>query len=159
MINLELYTDGSCNNNPHHASHGISAWAFVLEYKGVTIKEDVGFEHPSTSGRAEMLAVLNGLKYIFKKHKNESVFLNVFSDSEYVVKAFTERRIDRWKEIDFDNIKNPEIWIKLDDLLNSTKRIKVKFNHVKGHNGHTQNERCDELATIARKEYIKFLEN
>lgn len=141
---VRLYTDGSCHGNP-----GPGGWAAILEY-GDKTRELTGNDPATTNNRMEMMAVLEGLRAL-----KEPCIVDVWTDSRYVVdgmKSWLAGWKKRgWKTASKQPVKNEEIWRALDD---EASRHTVTWNWVKGHDGHPQNERCDELANeaIARLE-------
>lgn len=148
MDKYQIWTDGSCNNNPSHATQGFGGWGFVLIQNDKVIFEDLGFEKETTSNRMEMLAVIKGLNYV--SHSHPDIKIEVYSDSAYVVNCFIERWYIRWQEMDWDEVKNSDLWKEMLSLYHS-KFLRVKFVKVKGHSGVVHNERADYLAGQARK--------
>ncbi len=146
---IDIWTDGSCNNNKKHENCGIGGWAFSVIKDGETIFEDLGYEESTTSTRMEMEAVIQALKYAHKNKINERI--NIHSDSAYVVNCFLEKWYIRWIEMDWDDIKNRDKW---EEMLHYTRLLKIKFVKVKGHSGIENNERVDFLAGEARKYLI-----
>ena len=90
----------------------------------------------------ELLAVIKGLEAI----KWHPATVYVVSDSSYVVKAINERWLAKWKSKGYAKVKNPDLWMRLEPLLNMHN---VTFYWIKGHAGHPENERCDALAVAA----------
>ena len=140
MEKVVIYTDGACSGNP-----GPGGWGTILMYKE-HMKERSGGKKETTNNIMELTAVIEGLKLL--KYPCE---VELYSDSAYVVNAFTQGWIDRWVENNWktagkDPVKNQELWQELYDL---TKVHKVKFNKVKGHSDNKYNNRCDELARKA----------
>lgn len=133
---VELYTDGACSGNP-----GPGGWGAILRY-GAHEKELTGGERDTTNNRMELMAVIKGLEALKKPSR-----VVVYTDSKYVADGATEwlkgwkRR--GWKNAAKDPVKNAGLWQKLDELL---AQHRVTFAWVKGHAGHPENERCDELA-------------
>ena len=148
MDKYQIWTDGSCNNNPSNATKGFGGWGFVLIKNDKVIFEDLGFEKETTSNRMEMLAVIKGLNYV--THSQPNIKIEVYSDSAYVVNCFIERWYIRWQEMDWDEVKNSDLWKEMLYLYHS-KLLRVKFVKVKGHSGVVHNERADYLAGQARK--------
>ncbi|MBN2327641.1 MAG: ribonuclease HI [Candidatus Omnitrophica bacterium] len=145
-----LYTDGACSGNP-----GPGGWAFILHHVPTGgEKEESGGEAETTNNRMEMQAVIEGLKRLKRPTK-----VHVVTDSSYVKNGITQW-IHAWKRNGwkrkvknrFEPVKNEELWKEMDRL---TQIHDVTFEHVRGHAGHPQNERCDELAVDA---YQKFLD-
>ena len=100
----------------------------------------------TTNNRMELMAVIAGLEAL-----NRPCEVELYSDSQYVVNAFNQHWIEGWikkgwKRGKNEQVKNVDLWKR---LLAAKEPHKVKFIWVKGHNGHPQNERCDELATGA----------
>ncbi len=138
---IDLYTDGGADPNPGKGGYGV-----ILHWKGHIKELSQGYEL-TTNNRMELLAVITGLEAI-----NTKANVNVFSDSKYVVDAIEQGWAKKWKAKNWYRTKkekaiNPDLWERL--LVAIDRHNNVKFNWVKGHNGHPQNERCDELATQA----------
>jgi len=139
---VELYTDGACSGNP-----GPGGWGCILRFKG-TEKELYGGENPTTNNRMEMMAVLSGLNALTRP-----CAVAVYTDSEYVKKGMTEWlrgwKARGWKTADKKPVKNDDLWKALDEAAG---RHRVTWHWVRGHNGHPENERADELARRGSKE-------
>ena len=133
---IYLYTDGASSGNPGPGGYGV-----VLKC-GDLRKELSGGFALTTNNRMELLAVITGLEAI--KWKNAVV--EVWSDSTYVVKAVTEGWLDNWVRKGFKKVKNPDLWMRFLPLYRSHR---VTFHWLKGHAGHPENERCDQLAVEA----------
>lgn len=133
---IYLYTDGASSGNPGPGGFGV-----VLECAGVR-KELSGGYALTTNNRMELLAVIRGLEAI----RWEGADVEVYSDSQYVVKAITDGWLDRWIARGYRNVKNPDLWQRFVPLYQSHH---VTFHWIKGHAGHPQNERCDALAVAA----------
>ncbi|MDR1800494.1 MAG: ribonuclease HI [Lachnospiraceae bacterium] len=160
---VKLYTDGAARGNPG----GPGGYAVVLEYtdsKGILHTKEIsgGFEL-TTNNRMELMAVIKGLEALVKPCRVE-----IYSDSKYITDAFNKNWIagwlrKGWKRSGSGNVKNIDLW---ERLLAAAKPHDTSFIWVKGHDGHPQNERCDELATTAAdgddlevdEEYINNLE-
>ena len=133
---IELYTDGASRGNPGPGGYGV-----VLKC-GVHYKElSCGFSC-TTNNRMELLAVIVGLEAI----KRRNAIVHVYSDSAYVVKAVNEGWLQKWILKGLDKQKNPDLWQR---FLNIWQKHRVTFHWVKGHAGHPENERCDQLAVAA----------
>lgn len=133
-----LYSDGSSRGNP-----GPGGFGTVLHYndsKGVLHSLEIteGYRK-TTNNRMELLGVIKGLEAL-----NRPCEVQVVSDSKYVTDAFNLHWIDGWKKKNYKNVKNLDLWFRLFEAM---KPHNVTFNWVKGHAGHPENERCDELAT------------
>ena len=138
MNKINIYTDGSARGNPGPGGYGV-----LLEYNGYVKEVSEGFKL-TTNNRMELLAVIVGLESIKKKNYE----ICVFSDSKYVVEAINKGWVFNWQKRNFKQKKNPDLWKR---FLQIYPNHNVKFIWVKGHSGHVQNERCDELAVIASK--------
>jgi len=138
---IHLFTDGSSSGNP-----GPGGWGAILKC-GNLCKELSGGEEMTTNNRMELTAVIEGLEAI----KWENAAVVVTSDSKYVVDAVTKGWLDTWLRTGFKGKKNPDLWTRFDEIY---RRHRVSFVWVKGHAGHPENERCDELATTQTKYYL-----
>lgn len=144
MKTVEIYTDGACSNNP-----GDGGWAAVLMFGGVE-KTLSGGQKSTTNNQMELVAVIEGLKAL-----KEPCIVNLYSDSAYVVNAFTQDWITQWqlsgwKTSTKKEVKNIELW---KALLELCQKHKVNFIKVKGHADNKYNNKCDELA---RAEILKL---
>lgn len=134
---VSIYTDGSCLGNP-----GKGAYAGILSFGSIRKEIVAGFER-TTNNRMELLAVIESLHCL-----KEPCFVELFTDSQYVAKAIKEGWLYNWKKNGWQTaqkkpVKNKDLWEALDkELL----KHDVNFNWIKGHAGHPENERCDELA-------------
>ena len=145
-MEVTMYTDGAARGNPD----GPGGYGVVLHYidKSGTLheKELSGGYKKTTNNRMELMAAIVGLEAL-----NRPCQVELYSDSKYVVDAFNQHWIDSWVKKNWINsqkkpVKNPDLWKR---LLKAKEPHQVKFIWVKGHDGHPQNERCDELATTA----------
>lgn len=142
---VHLFTDGGCSGNP-----GPGGWAYILQHGGTgKTKEESGAERVTTNNRMELLAVIRGLEALKRPCK-----VVLFADSVYVGKGLTEW-LPGWKRRGWKRegkpIKNIELWQRLDELL---AHHELRFTHVRGHSGHPENERCDELAVAAYQQFL-----
>ncbi len=131
-----VYTDGACSGNP-----GPGGWGALI-VKGDDRTELHGGDKNTTNNQMELTAVINALEFV-----GEAKDIELWTDSQYVKNGITEWIIS-WKKNDWKNsqkkaVKNKELWMKLDELSESKN---ISWNWVKGHNGHPENERVDELA-------------
>lgn len=138
MKTVDIYTDGACKGNP-----GAGGWAAILVYNGIE-KELSGGENPTTNNRMELTAAIMGLSALKEKCK-----VNLVSDSQYLVSAIEKGWLESWKskgwkKADKKPVLNDDLWKKLSGLL---EMHEVSFSWVKGHDGHSYNERCDTLAS------------
>ena len=143
---VKIYTDGAARGNPD----GPGGYGSILEYvdtKGeLHVKEISQGYVRTTNNRMELMAVIAGLEAL-----NRPCTVEVYSDSQYVVNAFNQHWVDGWikkgwKRGKNEPVKNVDLWKR---LLEAKSKHSVTFHWVKGHDGHPQNERCDELATTA----------
>lgn len=134
MKKLEIYTDGSCLNNP-----GFGGWSFIILYKGHE-KIGVGAEANTTNNRMELKAIIEALKAL-----KEPCEISLFTDSNLMVQSINEW-LESWIKKDFKGKKNVDLW---KEYLMVAKEHKIKAFWLKAHNGHPQNERCDSLAREA----------
>ena len=136
---LNIFTDGACKGNP-----GIGGWGAILEY-GNSKKEIKGFSKNTTNNIMELTAVIKALECLNRKCK-----ITITTDSNYVKNGITEWikswKINGWKTSKKSVVKNKELWIKLDNLV---AKHEINWKWIKGHSGHPQNERADQLANEA----------
>jgi ribonuclease HI len=138
---VEIFSDGACSGNPGPGGYGA-----ILKY-GAETKEISGCEPNTTNNRMEMRAVIEALKRL-KRPCN----IKIVTDSNYVVKGMTVW-ISGWIRRNWINsqkkpVLNRDLW---EELLRLSRPHKIKWEWVKGHQGHPENERCDELARSAIK--------
>ena len=136
MTAVHIYTDGSSRGNPGPGGYG-TILMFGDHYKELS----EGYQK-TTNNRMELLAVIAGLEAL----KQNSYPVVVFSDSKYVVDSIEKGWLWGWVKKDFKGKKNRDLWERYIPLH---KKFKIKFTWVKGHAGHPQNERCDELAVMS----------
>jgi ribonuclease HI len=130
-----IYTDGGSDPNPGRGGYGV-----VLMH-GKHRKEISGGYRHTTNNRMELTAVIEALKAL-----KEPCRVRLYSDSEYVVKAMTLGWVQKWIKKRWKKVKNPDLWQQLVEVAG---KHQVEFKWVKGHAGIPENERCDQLATIA----------
>lgn len=142
---VKVYTDGSCLGNP-----GPGGWAYVI-VDGDTVSQMSGGAAETTNNRMELMAVINALTSLKKASA-----VTLYSDSQYVIKAFKEGWLEKWKANGWKNstgdVKNKDLW-KL--LLIVSMKHELTWEWVKGHAGDQYNEICDSLAVSAAKHYQK----
>ena len=143
---VRLYSDGSARGNPD----GPGGYGVVLEFtdsKGNLHTKELSEGFPkTTNNRMELLGVITGLEAL-----NRPCRVLVYSDSQYVIKAFTDGWLASWqkhgwRKADKTPVLNQDLWQR---LLEAAKPHEIAWNWVRGHAGHPQNERCDALATAA----------
>lgn len=137
---IEIFTDGACSGNPGPGGYG------VILRNGNYVKELSAGYKKTTNNRMELRAVIAGLKALKTKCK-----VDIFSDSKYIVDAVQNGWAKRWQMNNWYRNKrekalNPDLWQELLQLLDEHT---VRFHWVKGHAGHRENERCDQLAVKA----------
>jgi ribonuclease HI len=135
---IEIFTDGASSGNPGPGGYG------VILRSGNHYKELADGFRLTTNNRMELLAVCAGLEAL--KSLNQQV--TIFSDSKYVIDAVEKKWVFGWLKKGFAGKKNKDLWLR---FLNVYKLHQVKFVWVKGHAGHLENERCDQLAVLAAK--------
>ena len=137
---VTIYTDGACLGNPGPGGYGA-----VLIY-GSHRKELSGGYRLTTNNRMEIMAAIAALSALKTRCQ-----VDLYSDSQYVVNAMTRGWVTRWKAKNWmrtreEKAKNPDLWEKVLELCS---RHQVAFHWIKGHDGHAENERCDQLAVAA----------
>jgi ribonuclease HI len=133
---VELFTDGACKGNP-----GPGGWGTLLRY-GDHEKELCGGEVQTTNNRMELMAVIQGLEAL-----KRSVQVRVTTDSQYVKQGVTQWmarwKRNGWQTADRKPVKNRDLWERLDRAVANHR---VEWRWVRGHTGHAENERADQLA-------------
>lgn len=133
---VRIYTDGACKGNP-----GPGGWGALLQLDGRE-KELCGGEPDTTNNRMELTAVIRALEAL-----KRPCAVDIYTDSQYVQKGISEwivawkRR--GWKTADKKPVKNVDLWLELDQLVGGHS---IEWHWVKGHAGHAENERADQLA-------------
>jgi len=148
MTNLFAYTDGACSGNP-----GPGGWGVLMrassDGKIVKERELMGGEADTTNNRMELLAAINALEVL-----ERASTITIVTDSAYVKNGVTSWihswKRNGWKTAAKKPVKNAELWLRL-DLAQA--RHQVTFEWVKGHAGHEENERADELARMGMKPF------
>ena len=141
---VEVFTDGACRGNP-----GPGGWGALLRY-GEREKELYGSERETTNNRMELMAAIIALESL--KRPCEVILT---TDSQYVRKGITEwiagwkRR--GWKTADKKPVKNQDLWQRLEA---ATHKHEIHWKWIKGHSGHEENERADQLANRAIDELL-----
>lgn len=135
---IEIYTDGAAQGNPGPGGYGV-----ILRYNDYVKELSQGFRL-TTNNRMELLAVITGLEAI----KKTGIPVKIFSDSEYVINAVEKGWLWGWEKKNFSKKANADLWKRYIPLH---KKFTPKFQWVRGHAGHPENERCDFLAVKAAK--------
>jgi ribonuclease HI len=145
-MRVEIYSDGSARGNPD----GPGGYGTILRYvdaKGEVHEKELsaGYDK-TTNNRMELMGAIVGLEAL-----NRPCDVEMFSDSKYVISAFNEGWLDNWQKKGWKTagnkpVKNVELWKR---LLEAARPHGIRWNWVKGHAGHAENERCDSLATTA----------
>jgi ribonuclease HI len=140
---VDIYTDGACSGNP-----GPGGWGALLRISGKE-KEMSGYAPATTNNRMELMAVIEALKAL-----KRPVAVRVHTDSQYVQKGISEWihgwKKRGWKTAGRQPVKNVDLWQALDA---ATVGHTIEWLWVRGHNGHIENERVDELARRAIEEH------
>ncbi len=133
---VEIYSDGACRGNP-----GPGGWGVLLRFDK-TEKELWGGEADTTNNRMELTAVIRALEALKQPSR-----ARVFTDSQYVQKGISEWVRDwkrrNWRTADKKPVKNVDLWKRLDELA---ALHEIEWHWVRGHAGHPENERADQLA-------------
>ena len=149
MIRVEIFTDGACSGNP-----GPGGWGAVLRYRfngKVYEKELSGGDASTTNNRMELTAVISALAAL-----KTSCDISLYTDSKYVMDGIT-RWLPNWKKNGWKTsnkkspVKNVDLWQRLDELAGGHE---IRWIWVKGHAGHAENERVDELARNAIRNLV-----
>lgn len=139
MKRIDIFTDGSCLGNPGPGGYGV-----VMKFKQYRKELSQGFKN-TTNNRMELLAAIEGLAAL-----TEPCQVDLTTDSQYVRQGISQWihnwRKNGWRTSDKKPVKNVDLWQRLDS---ETQKHQVEWHWVKGHSGHPENERCDELARTA----------
>jgi len=139
MKQISIFTDGSCLGNPGPGGYGA-----VIKFNHHTKEISQGFKH-TTNNRMELLAAVEALNSL-----TEECDVVLTTDSQYVKNGINQWinnwKRNGWRTADKKPVKNADLWKQLDQAVN---QHKVDWKWVKGHSGHPENERCDDLARSA----------
>ncbi|MFV0321130.1 MAG: ribonuclease HI [Alphaproteobacteria bacterium] len=139
MKDVQIFTDGACSGNP-----GPGGWGAILRYKN-TDKELNGYMALTTNNQMELTAAIEALKAL-----KEPCNVTLMTDSSYVKDGITKWifnwKKNNWRTANKKPVKNQELWLALDEEI---ARHNITWQWVKGHDGHAENERADELARQA----------
>lgn len=145
-MQIKIYTDGSARGNPDGPG-GYGTILVFVDSKGQEHRRELSQGYrKTTNNRMELMAAIAGLEALTKPCE-----VSVYSDSQYMVKAFNEHWLESWikkgwKRGKNEPVKNVDLWKR---LMKAMEGHKVEYIWVRGHDGHEQNERCDQLATGA----------
>lgn len=138
-----IYTDGACSGNP-----GPGGWGAILMW-GEQRKELNGGEAETTNNRMELLAAISALEAL-----KRAAHVDLYTDSNYVKQGISEWihgwKRNGWRTADKKPVKNLDLWQRLDE---ARKKHEIRWHWVKGHAGHPENERADELARDGMSAY------
>ena len=137
---ITLYVDGACRGNP-----GLGGWGAYIVNDQQEHKIYGGEDH-TTNNRMELTAAIEGILFCDKQDK-----LVIYTDSKYVKQGITEW-IHGWKKKNWKDVKNPDLWQKLDEVCQGRE---IEWHWVKGHAGHPGNEMADQLANLGADETLK----
>ncbi len=141
---VEIFTDGACRGNP-----GPGGWGALLRFNG-TEKELYGAESMTTNNRMELMAAISALASLKRPCQ-----VSVTTDSKYVLQGITEWlagwKRKNWKTASKQPVKNVDLWQELDRLA---AQHQIEWHWVRGHTGHPENERADQLANRAIDELL-----
>jgi ribonuclease HI len=140
MTHVEIFTDGACSGNP-----GPGGWGAIMRTKGIE-KELSGGEKDTTNNRMEMMAVIAALEALQRGCR-----VKITTDSQYVMKGMLEW-LPGWKKRNWQTaakkpVKNIDLWQRLEKAAETHQ---LEWEWVRGHQGHVENERADQLAVAAR---------
>ena len=139
LLVVEAFTDGACKGNP-----GKGGWGVLLRY-GEHERELYGYQAEATNNQMELMAAIRGLEAL-----TQPCEVSLTTDSKYVLQGMTEWmagwKRKGWKSASGQPVKNQDLWQRLDKAAQSHK---IKWNWVRGHTGHVDNERVDGLANRA----------
>ena len=135
---IKIYTDGACRGNP-----GPGGWGALILKDNEEIKLNGG-QNDTTNNQMELTAVIKALDFF-----SESTEIEIFTDSKYVMDGITEYikkwKVNGWKTASKKPVKNSDLWKQLDEL---SVQHSIRWNWVKGHSGHRENDIADELANL-----------
>ena len=135
-MSIKIYTDGACKGNP-----GDGGWGALIIYPDIE-EEIFGYEENTTNNRMELLAAIKALEAVTGKTD-----VTIYTDSMYLQQGITNWiknwKLNNWKTASKKNVKNSDLWKRLDDLSDT---LKVNWSWVKAQSGRPENERADFLA-------------
>ncbi len=137
---IRIYTDGAAQGNPGPGGYGT-----ILKFGSHTKELSEGYRL-TTNNRMELMAVIAGLEAITK----HGIPITIYSDSKYVVEAVKQGWVWGWEKKDFKKKANADLW---KHYIGLHKKLRPEFVWIKGHAGHPENERCDQLAVAAAQDF------
>lgn len=142
MEHVDIYTDGSCHGNPGRGGCGV-----ILVFSDDCYEISYGYRY-TTYNRMELMACIAGLEEL-----EHAYSVTIYTDSKYLVDCITKGwamswMLNDWRRSNGSFAENTDLW---ERLLSLMQKHKVKFVWVKGHNGHPENERCNQLANAAAR--------
>lgn len=133
---IEIFTDGAAKGNPGNGGYGA-----ILRFNGKEKELAEGFRL-TTNNRMELLAVIVALESL----KTNKFPIHIYSDSKYVIDSIVKKWVYGWQKKGFKGKKNIDLWKRFLEVSNG---LNITYHWVKGHAGHIENERCDQLAVDA----------
>jgi len=138
MKTIQIYTDGACSGNPGPGAYGV-----IMKFNGREKIITEGFRK-TTNNRMELLSVIVSLEKI----TTDKYPVEIYSDSKYVIDSITKGWVFNWVKTNFKGKKNEDLWKRFLEVEN---KFNITYHWVKGHNGHPENERCDQIAVDSIK--------
>jgi len=135
---IQIYTDGACSGNPGPGAYGV-----IMKFNGREKIITEGFRK-TTNNRMELLSVIVALEKI----TTDKYPVEIYSDSKYVIDSITKGWVFNWVKTNFKGKKNEDLWKR---FLEVESKFNITYHWVKGHNGHPENERCDQIAVESIK--------
>ena len=141
---VTIYTDGACSPNP-----GVGGWGAVLISNKHNLRKEIsGSAFDSTNNRMELTAAIKALESLKK-----SCVVELYTDSSYLQKAFEKKWLNNWQKNGWQSktkkeVANKDLWLQ---LLELSQKHEVSWHWIKAHSGNKENDRCDELAVLARR--------
>ena len=148
-MKVEIFTDGACKGNP-----GPGGWGAVLRFKG-SEKHINGANTHTTNNRMELTAAIEALATLTRQCD-----VDLTTDSTYVRDGITKWvakwQVNGWRSANKKPVKNADLWQK---LIDESAKHEIKWHWVRGHTGHPENERADELANMAVEQMLRGIES
>lgn len=138
MKTIQIYTDGACSGNPGPGAYGV-----IMKFNDREKILTEGFRK-TTNNRMELLSVIVALEKI----TTDKYPVEIYSDSKYVIDSITKGWVFNWVKTNFKGKKNEDLWKRFLEVEN---KFNITYHWVKGHNGHPENERCDQIAVDSIK--------